>query len=288
MQVTRFKCGGVSVGFSWAHVLGDAMAASDFINGLCQIMAAKKPPSLPYSGISQTNIQKLEHPSPLALKRVDSVGDLWITPNNHKMETFSFPISPTQLSSLELKLLGQNPNPAEQNPIFELICGVIWQCVAKVREGSEPKLVTICRNDTTKRTSGECSNSQIISTVEAADVANVDPRKLATLLAQRDESYEQSHFREAVESDNGVSDFIVYGANLTFVNWEDVDFYGFEVQGHKPDCVNYNIQGVGDEGAVLVLPGPNGEGRVVNVILPEKEILGLKAELRKNGLLQEN
>ncbi|KAM5569624.1 protein ECERIFERUM 26-like [Rosa sericea] len=286
-QWTRFKCGGVSVGLSWAHVLGDAIAASEyFFNGMSRTLAGKEPPRLPYSETSKTNIQKREGSSPLALKQVESVGDHWITPNNHKMETFSFPITPTQLNSLELKLLGQNPNPAEEIPTFELICGVIWQCVAKVREGSEPKLVTICRNGT-KRAAEGYGNSQIISTVEAPDVADVDPKSLAAMLAKRDESDEQSLIGEVVDRDNGVSDYIVYGANLTFVNWEDADFYGFEADGHKPVCVNYSIQGVGDEGAILVLPGPNGEGRVVNVILPEKEVLGLKAELRKSDLMLE-
>ncbi|KAL6188850.1 hypothetical protein ACLB2K_040241 [Fragaria x ananassa] len=283
-QWTRFKCGGVSIGLSWSHILGDAMAASEyFFNGLSRTITGKEPS--PYPETSKPNIQKFKHPSPLALKKVDSVGDHWITPNNHKMETFSLVLTPTQLNSLELKLLGQNPNPAEEIPTFELICGVIWQCVAKMRQGSEPKLVTICTKGT-KPAVAECGNNQIISTVEAADVADMDPKSLAAMLAKR-ESYEEIQIGELVESENGASDYIVYGANLTFVNWEDADFYGFEAEGHKPVCVNYSIQGVGDEGAVLVQPGPNGEGRLVNVIFPEKEVLGLKAELRKNDLMLE-
>ncbi|XP_050374369.1 protein ECERIFERUM 26-like [Argentina anserina] len=287
-QLTRLKCGGVSIGLSWSHVMGDAIAASEyFFNGLSRTMSGKEPSSIPYSETPKPNIQNLKQPSPLALKKVDSVGDHWITPNYHKMETFSFIITPTQLNSLEVKLLCQDTNPAEEIPTFELICGVIWQCVAKVRQGSsEPKLVTICRKGT-KRAAAVWGNNQIISTVEAVDVANMDPKSLAAMLANLDVSYEQTHIGEVVESDNGASDYIVYGANLTFVNWEDADFYGFEPRGHKPVCVSYTIQGVGDAGAVLVLPRPNGEGRLVNIILPEKEVLGLKAELRKNDLILE-
>ncbi|XP_021834858.1 protein ECERIFERUM 26-like [Prunus avium] len=185
-EVTHFRCGGISLGLSWAHVLGDAFAASDFINGLGQNMSALEPNRLPNYTTSNTKFQKLENvPPPLPIKQVNPVGDHWITPIN-----------------------------------------------SKVREGSEPKLVTICKNDPKERTRGECSNN--------------------------------------------------------------ADFYGLEVKGHKPVYVHYNIQGVGDEGAVLLLPGPKdfgegrGEGRAVNIILPEKVVFGLKSELRKNDLLLEN
>ncbi|XP_016647125.1 PREDICTED: protein ECERIFERUM 1-like [Prunus mume] len=151
-QMTHFRYGGISLGLSWAHVLGDAFAASDFFNGLG-----------------------------LSIKQVNPVGDHWITPINCKMETLSFPITATQLNNLQFKILGQNQ--IHQIPIFELISAIIWQCVAKVREGSEPKL---------------------------------------------------------------------------------------------PVCMPKDF----GEG--------RGEGRVVNIILPEKEVFGLKSELRKNDLLLEN
>ena len=51
-----------------------------------------------------------------------------------------------------------------------------------------------------------------------------------------------------------VSNFIMDGANLTFVNLEEADFYGMELKGQKPVHVSYFIDGVGDEGVVLVTP----------------------------------
>ncbi len=59
------------------------------------------------------------------------------------------------------------------------------------------------------------------------------------------------------------------------------------MKGHKPVFAYYTIKGVGDEGAVLVLPGKGngsdkrGAGRTVNVIVPENQLAGLKNELRK-------
>ncbi|XP_050142794.1 protein ECERIFERUM 26-like [Malus sylvestris] len=291
-QVTYFKCGGISLGLSWSHVLGDAFAASDFINGLGQVMSGLEISKLPNYAKPNTNVQqklaKNPSPPPLSIRHVDSVGDYWISPNNCKMETFSFPVTATHLNNLQVKILG--PIQSDQIPNFELICALIWKCIATVREGPQPKLVTICKNDTNKRTEGECSNSQTISTVEADfRVSDMDPKELANLLAKQAGQNEKTRIEEAIENENGVADFVVYGANLTFVNWEDVNFYGLEVKGHKPVCVHYNIQGVGDEGAVLLLPAGAKElgdgGRVVTVILPEKEVFGVKSELRKNDLL---
>ena len=65
MQVTRFKCGGISLGMSWAHILGDAFSASDFINSWCQYMASHKlnePLALPKS---LTKIEKPDNPTQL-------------------------------------------------------------------------------------------------------------------------------------------------------------------------------------------------------------------------------
>lgn len=293
LQVTHFKCGGISLGLSWSHVLGDAFAASDFINGLGQVMSDLEPSRLPNYAKPNTNVQqklaKNPSPPPLSIRHVDSVGDYWISPHNCKMETFSFPVTATQLNNLQVKILG--PIQSDQIPIFEFICALIWKCIATVRKGPQPKLVTICKNDTNKRTEGECSNSQTISTVEADfRVSDMDPKELANLLAKQAGQNEKTRIEEVMENENGVADFVVYGANLTFVNWEDVDFYGLEVKGHKPVCVHYNIQGVGDEGAVLLLPAAGAKefgdgGRVVSVILPEKEVFGVKSELRKNDLL---
>jgi hypothetical protein len=105
---------------------------------------------------------------------------------------------------------------------------------------------------------------------------------------------ENSQIEEVVEKDNGVFDYIVYGANLTFVDLEETNFYGLEWNGHKPEAVHYSIQGVGDEGAVMVLPWPKDSGtdgnigRIVVVTLPENEVVKLRFELQKNGLMLED
>lgn len=97
---------------------------------------------------------------------------------------------------------------------------------------------------------------------------------------------------EAVERDDGVSDFVVYGTNLTFVKWDEAGLYedGTQLEFERPKFVYYTMHGVGDGGAVIVAPEPenngigDGGGRIVTVILPEDEVLGMKAELMSNEM----
>lgn len=293
--MTHFKCGGLSLGLSWAHVLGDVFSASDYINRLGQyitsVLQSKNPPN--HSLSSSSKLTKAEIPptflkEPLSVKPVDPVGDHWLSVNNCKMEVFSFLLTPTQIKNIQIKIL---------DTVFESICALIWQCIAKMREGSEPKIVTLCKSNQHKRTRGEVSNTQVISAVEV-DISTLrenDPKQLAKVLLNQALD-ETSEIEESVEKNNGVSDFIVYGGNLTFVDWQEAELYGIELQGYKPELVSYTMQDVGDNGAVFVLPGPkdrngtnaSGEGKLVTVFLPENEIPGLKSEMMKNDLLLDN
>lgn len=277
------------MGLSWAHVLGDFFSASHFMNLWGQAMADLLPPrpvlALPQP--STTLMAKPKNPAqtrndPVSIKRVDSVGDNWMVVNNCKMELFSFRVTETQLTQLQAKISGGGH---KATPVFECLCAVFWKAIAGIRDEREPETVTVCRNDRGCRGTHALSNSaQIISTVNVGfSVKDAKPKEVAAaLLAERGVD-ERGLIEEAVGRDGGVSDFIMYGANLTFVNLEAADFYSLELKGQKPVHVNYWIDGVGDKGVVLVAPGAKdgGEGRFVTVILPEDEKVELKSELKR-------
>ncbi|KAI4372812.1 hypothetical protein MLD38_010999 [Melastoma candidum] len=271
IQVTHFKCGGMAMGFSWAHVLGDAFSASQCFNSLGRLLSGhvirnnpgpKKPIST--NGKAHNEIP-VRFPSPLSIKQVGAGCDHWVCPG-----------------------LGNGANA----PLFESICVALWQMVARVREDGqdEPRVVTVVSDDESgRRVHGKLSNSQRISIARAGSpVAVMDPKELLDVLVGR-KGEENKLIEEAVEKDNGMGDFVLYGANLTFVNLEDGDFYELKLHGHKPMFVNYVIQSLGDQGVVLVLPGTGDEGndggRVVTVVLPEKELVLLKADLKKKVTL---
>nr|GEU38789.1 protein eceriferum 26-like [Tanacetum cinerariifolium] len=144
IQLTDFKCGGKSVGMSWSHVLGDAFSAAGFMNLWSQVSAghyAAQPLTMAQKQAQPPDIQSPNpSPDPLSVKRVGPVGDLWSTSNKSKMETFSYHFSSSELIQVQAKICEE-----KQIPVFDCICVVIWQSLAKVRDGLGPNVVTICK-----------------------------------------------------------------------------------------------------------------------------------------------
>ncbi|PIA35904.1 hypothetical protein AQUCO_03400057v1 [Aquilegia coerulea] len=279
IQLTWFKCGGMSVGLRWAHVLGDAFSATEYINIWGQVLAGHLQPSRSikdpkFQFKAQAQVQNTEKSSiPLSAKRVDPVGDYWITPNNCKMGTFSLEITADQLTKLQSDIFDQSQNG--KNSYFVPISAVIWQCLASIREEPEPMTVTIYRSD------GEryLGNNPILTVVKAAfSIAKSKPKELAALIMDQKVN-ERNQIEQMVEKDQDMPDYIVFGANPTFVDMEEVNLYGLEVNGLKPVYANYMLHGVGDEGVILVLPATNG-GRTVIITMPEGQISELKAEMK--------
>lgn len=290
VQFTWFKCGGISIGLSWAHIVGDAFSASHFINMWGQILTGQVPPHH-LDTHNPKNRKKFPSPLakvPLSVQRVllESDGGHWLIPNHRKMRAHSFHVTPKQLNRLTEEAKLAKP--------FEVISAVIWKSLAKTSgKAEEPKVVTSI-SSTWDKENGLPSNSRvIISTIEAAEAppAQADLADLARLIARKQE--DETHLVERVMyqkgSDDGESrDFILYGARLTFVNLEKMNIYGLKMSGHhQPVFASYSVSGVGDEGAVLVLPGPppgteSGKdegGRVINLILPENQLDELKYRL---------
>lgn len=274
------------MGLSWAHVLGDAFTATNFINMWANIMAGHKPSP---KSLNVPNSGKSEFPPSISeklfsVKRVDPVGDHWVTANNCKMETHSFRVTAKGLHQLRSSICGLG-QPAKIPP-FEILCAIIWKSLAKIRGESWPQTVTVCRKNSLCEENEITTNGQVVGMVEAEfSAAKAELLDLAQLIAEKMVD-ERSIIEEIMEKDEGKEDFIVYGANLTFVNLEDANIYGLEFKGHKPIFANYSIGGVGDEGVVLVLPWlengkeEGGSGRILTVTLPENQLAGLKIELK--------
>ncbi|CAN6678908.1 unnamed protein product [Malus baccata var. baccata] len=292
VQFTWFKCGGMSVGLSWAHVLGDAFSASDFINMWGKFMAGHAPPKSPRPPEPgrRSQLQTLSIPgTPCSLKRVDSVGDHWLTTNSCQTKTHTFHISAKKLDHL-FSSISCPPSQSAKFSAFEVLSAVIWKSLSKTKKENSEKIqiVTICAKNSRERELELPSNDMVFSTVEADfSVAKADVSKLAELIVNK-RAEENGIIREVVRRDNGNSDFIAYGAKLTFVNLEEAEIYGLELKGQKPVYANYTIDGVGDEGGVLVLPaGPKygkdkaraNEGHLVTAILPENQLAQLRNEL---------
>lgn len=278
----------MSLGLSWAHVLGDPFSASAFVSMWAQIMAGRvQPKSLhePEPKKSETETQTRASESVAGnlypIKRVDPVGDHWQFPNNCNMKTHTFQFTKNQLDQMASNLRYRGIREAVAVSHFEVISATIWKLLAKASEDSGPGVVTICRYNG-QRENETASNDMVLSTAEVDfDVSKSDVWDLSTLIADKRKDVDEKVLSES-------SDFIMYGANLTFVDMEEADVYGLKLQGQKPVYVNYSIHGVGEQGVVLVLAGPeedSGRGRdrgsTVTVVLPENQLEKLMNELNQ-------
>lgn len=270
------------MGMRWAHILGDAFSALEFINAWGKIMANKILPSqflaLPPS------IKHQPSNSPLSLtaaKLLEPVGDNWLVPNNSRIETYTFHITEKHLHNMMFR--ESNMNKYKAKP-FEMISAFVWKSMAKLKG---TKIITVCKNTKHDHTNDEVNEMptnayQVIGVVEAettSSVANGDLLDIAKQIAEKFVD-QTSMIEKVMEDGKGVIDTMVYGANLTFLNLEGVDVYGMQLKEQRPIFGNISIGGVGDEGTVVVTADADGGGRIVNMVMPEDELHHLKNELR--------
>ncbi|KAJ8762581.1 hypothetical protein K2173_008020 [Erythroxylum novogranatense] len=291
IQFTWFKCGGMSLGLSWAHVLGDPFSALNFINMWGEILQGHMPPKslrLP-NPVEHENPPPTSPRKPFSLKQVDPVGDSWVITNNSNMETYTFHLTPKQLENILSSVHGSVLGSANLSS-FDIIAAVIWKSLSKTREDSGPRVVTICTRSTQKssaRTEVPGNNMRFGSVEADFSVAKVEASELAQLIAEKQED-ENSLIAETVRVHQGNLGYILYGANLTFVNLEDAGVYDLKLKGQKPVFANYTIKGVGEEGTVLVLPSKSDNkttkdvGRTITTILPGDQLTGLRGVLRQD------
>lgn len=271
-QVTQFKCGGFSIGLSWANILGDVFSASTFMKTMGQLLSSppsklvypKKPELTPHVH------DEGDGGEAISIKKIESVGEYWLLTNKWKMGRFIFNFSLDQIDRLMAKYTALTDKPFSE---VDLLYALIWKSLMNIRGETDTKVITICD----RRKSSTCWNDDlVISVVERKDQM-IGISELATLIASGKRE-ENGVIKQMIGKDRGSSDFITYGANLTFVNLDMVDMCEFEIKGAKPDFVNYTIQGVGDKGVVLVFP--KGKlSRMLSVVMPEEDLSKLKDEV---------
>ncbi|GAB2232399.1 hypothetical protein Drorol1_Dr00011431 [Drosera rotundifolia] len=303
LQMTRFKCGGMSIGLSWAHVLGDMFSAISFMNSMGPSLQGNysstlhlDTPSPPSPRCSRSVAKK-----PVSLKPVDPTDNSWTLPTTQKMATHTFHLKSDQLvklysSTIHTQSSEDHDRSTHIRP-FELISAILWECIARIREDQTGlKTVTLCCSKTNPKDREKTipyNGLEVYIVSVDFSVSEADIMKLASALVE-EKVEENGMIEEMVEeamAEQGKCDCIVYGANLTFINMEGANVYGFEVQGQKPIFMRYSIGYVGEGGAILVGDEPdiineginnNKNGRIVIAILPENEVEQLKNMLKQD------
>lgn len=271
-QITNFKCGGLALGFSWAHLIGDVPSAVTCFNKWAQILSSKKPEATvltPLNKPLQGQSPAAAVAAPRSVKQVGPIEDHWLVPAGRDMACYSF-----HVRDAVLKKLQQQGRHNAAAGTFELVSALVWQTVAKIR-GGDVDSVTVVRTGAAARSGKSLANEMTVGYVASAgsSPAKTDVAELAALLAKNvvDETAAVAAFQ---------GDVLVYGgAHLTLVDMEQVDVYALEIKGLRPVHVEYGMDGVGEEGAVLVQPDADGRGRLVTAVLPRDEIDSLRAAL---------
>lgn len=275
VQITNFKCGGLAVGFTWAHLIGDVPSAAACFSKWAQLVSGKKPPAptLRDPGTKPDSTPPVSVTAPSSVKlTAGPVGDHWVVPTTHDMATFTYHVTEQQLKGLQLHA----PVGNRQVGPFELISALMWQALAKIRSPEETSTVTVVKSDASARSGRELSNEQRVGHVAAgSSPAKIDVAELAALLA--DALLDEAGAAAAVAAGG---DVVLYGANLTFLDIAEVDVYGVELGGQHPVHVEYAVDGVGDGGAAVVHRDAGGRGRTVTAVVRRDEVDVLRDALR--------
>ncbi|OIW04317.1 hypothetical protein TanjilG_32509 [Lupinus angustifolius] len=283
VKFTWFKCGGLCVGLSWSHILGDAFSAFNFIIMWSKALSGHVPPK-------SLHVPNSIKPSPssnytIYMKKVTVIEEQWLATSDTKVVTQSFYVTSKQLEHLVKATSNENNKVS----CFEVLSALLWKYIANIRQGSETKVVTICTHGNGRRENEfPSNNSLVLSIVEAnVEVEKSDIQDLVRLIGEK-KIVGNYHLMEKLEEENGwKEDFVVYGANLTFVDLEQANIYGVKLNGQKPIVANCAFHGVGDKGVVLVLPTSQEDNedeskrRMITVSLPEKELDQLKDKLEE-------
>jgi shikimate O-hydroxycinnamoyltransferase len=139
LQVTFFKCGGVSLGVLMQHSFADGYSALHFINTWSDVARGLDITLLPF--IDRTFLQAAKFPSPKfdhieyhtppPLKDTSGI----INDKKNDISYAIFKITKEQLDILRGKA-NQNGNK-EKYSCYEMLAGHIWKCVSQARNLKE-------------------------------------------------------------------------------------------------------------------------------------------------------
>ncbi|WJX34941.1 hypothetical protein P8452_22998 [Trifolium repens] len=248
VKFTYFKCGGLSVGLSWAHILGDAFSAFKFIAKWSHTLAGQAlPKSLHMPNLTKPQFLSISASNnPISIKRATIVKGYWLTPNDNYVATHTFHITSKQLHHLVTSYTSISTNTNKK--YFEIISAMIWKFIAQIKGDVGQKVVTICTTNFSNRVENEFpTNGLVLSKIETnLSPKEVDILELVKLIGEK-KINENYALEKLVEESEGKNDFIVYGAKLTFVDLEEADFYGVKINGQKPILANCDFHGVGDQ-----------------------------------------
>lgn len=141
-QVTRFKCGGVSLGLGIHHTLADGLAGLHFVNTWSDIARGLSVAMTPF--IDRTLLRTRDPPTP-SFDHVEYHPPPSLnTPKNSSPNTVSTTILKLTLDQLnKLKSTTKNDGNTKDHSTYEILAAHLWRCATKARGLSDDQMTKL-------------------------------------------------------------------------------------------------------------------------------------------------
>ncbi|CAN1809415.1 Shikimate O-hydroxycinnamoyltransferase [Linum perenne] len=287
LQVTRFRCGGVSLGLGISHRLADGVSTASFINAWSNMARGLPPTALPF--LDRTHLRARNPPSPkFHHPEYDSPptiinNPVQPSPIPKPTSTTIIKFTPTQLSSLRAK--AENPDNDVRYTTHQILSAHIWRCVSQARDlaDNQPTRLNMPVDGSSRLRPPiprEYFGNMIFHTTIVAMVGELVSEPIARTVSRIHRAIEKmddEYLRSAIDylenpaEPSGVarSPRVCQSPNLAIISWTRIPFDSADFGQGSPILVRaaYTAEGKG-----FILP-MNEDGSISLVICLEDDAM---------------
>eukprot|EP00249_Psilotum_nudum_P025248 c29540_g1_i1 orf=331-1746(+) len=300
-QFTVFKCGGLAIGFSWLHILGDPSCGALFMKAWGETHRAAQILHPPFYRASILKIRPdlnmktksaAYYAANFCSKRSDT--DFDSAAESYETVSFKFTHDAVQQCISEVEEGCHRYEPV--NP-FDVISALFWAAIVKVNGKSNSADTELSIGLEFRKIQnpplphGYVGNAQIFTGISSSvnDLINKDLSYASRLVNEAVTSIDTAEIESVIcwleqqeRQGNGLCSkpTLFYGPDLTCCAFENFFCYDVAFDLGKPIHISYFVQPLAGEGLILILPGPDGNlSRTVVVTLPKDQIRQLCEDL---------
>ncbi|CAL5328266.1 unnamed protein product [Camellia sinensis] len=289
VQVTKFSCGGFSLGLGISHALADGECAAHFISEWARIARGEKPENFPFldrtilqleDPLPKTSFDHSEFkPTPLLIGHSNNTEE-----RNKKTIVAMLKLSKEQINKLKNKANEYRNSETSTNRAFtryESVTAHMWRCACKARQHESEQLTNIrIAVDFRSRLQSSlpkwyfgCTVLPVVTTPTSGDIVSKPLGYTAKKLREGIEKVTDEYIRSCfvfLKNEPDLSKFrffhtvgssqgAFYGnPNMSVTNWTRLPLYGMDFGWGKEICM---IPGaIGYDGKAFILPGRNEDG----------------------------
>ncbi|KDP38697.1 hypothetical protein JCGZ_04050 [Jatropha curcas] len=268
LQVTKFRCGGLSLGMQWHYTLSDGRAYIHFAKTWCEIARGLPISHQPF--IDRTILRNQVAGKPkFRHSEYDNLPPINPTQNNNA-KTEIFKITVEQLNALKSKVQEENNNHGNgktKYSSYEILTAHIWRCTCKARGLSNDQATKInMAVDGRSRLkpplpSGYFGNAVFRASLTAlsGEIISETLKETVERIRKAINRMDDEFLRSTMDYIDGLDDISAIQnrcPNLGITSWMRIPFYSLDFGMGKPLCFR-PVNPV--EGKGYILPTPSNE-----------------------------